>query len=137
MQEGPERIDYNETPDVTEVHAAVKREHGDPRADVTPIPLWLTIICVIAVAWAGAYLGVFHGGFSANIFDENKSNPELLFPTPSSGAGKAGAEAGPLSLVDVGKGVYGQCVACHMPAGPGESRDECAAAGLFRMGERL
>ena len=90
MQEGPERIDYNETPDVTEVHAAVKREHGDPGADVTPMPLWLTAVCGIAIAWAGAYLGVFHGGFSANVFDENKSSPVLLFPAPvKAGAGGA------------------------------------------------
>ncbi len=118
MQEGPERIDYNETPDVTEVHAAVKREHGDPRADVTPIPLWLTIICVVAVAWAGIYLGVFHGGFKGNVFDENKSNPELLFPTASAGS-KGEATTGPVSLADIGKGVYGQCAACHMPTGQG------------------
>lgn len=118
MQEGPERIDYNETPDVTEVHAAVKREHGDPRADVTPIPLWLTVICVVAVAWAGAYVGVFHGGFSANVFDENQSSPALLFPAPTTGL-KGGGEAGPASLADIGKGVYGQCAACHMPTGLG------------------
>ena len=33
MNEGPERIDYQETPDVTEVHAAVKREHAEPTVE--------------------------------------------------------------------------------------------------------
>ena len=40
--EGPNRIDYQESPDITEVHAAVDREKPEPSADVTPIPLWLT-----------------------------------------------------------------------------------------------
>jgi mono/diheme cytochrome c family protein len=119
MQEGPERIDYNETPDVTEVHAAVKREHGDPRADVTPIPLWLTGLCAVAVAWAGAYLGVFHGGFSANVFDENQSSPALLFPVASTTGANTGAAAGPVSLADIGKGVYSNCVPCHQGSGLG------------------
>ena len=35
--EGPDRIDYQETPDVTEVHAAVQREKPEPSAEVTPI----------------------------------------------------------------------------------------------------
>ena len=119
MQEGPERIDYHETPDVTEVHAAVKREHRDPGADVTPIPLWLAAVCGIAVAWAGAYLGVFHGGFSASVFDENKSSPALLFPAPAkagAGAGDAGAQQ---TLAQIGKGVYGNCQTCHQPTGAG------------------
>ena len=119
MQEGPERIDYHETPDVTEVHAAVKREHRDPGADVTPIPLWLAVVCAIAVAWAGAYLGVFHGGFSANVFDENKSSPVLLFPSPlKAGAGSADAGA-QQTLAQIGKSVYGNCQTCHQPTGAG------------------
>ena len=119
MQEGPERIDYNETPDVTEVHAAVKREHGDPGADVTPMPLWLTAVCGFAIAWAGAYLGVFHGGFSPTVFDENKSSPVLLFPAPvKAGAGTADAGA-QQTLAQIGKGVYGNCQTCHQPTGAG------------------
>src|SRR5436190_3367846 len=107
MQEGPERIDYQETPDVTEVHAAVKREHSEPRADVTPLPLWLTVLCGLAVLWAGLYLGVFHGGFSGNVFNEYESSPQVLFPVPTKpGAAEAVA---PQSLADIGKSVYGNC----------------------------
>jgi hypothetical protein len=40
--EGPERIDYQETDDIAELHAAVEREKPEPSADVTPIPLWLS-----------------------------------------------------------------------------------------------
>ena len=118
MQEGPERIDYQETPDVTEVHAAVKREHRDPLANVTPIPMWLTALCGIAMVWAGAYIGVFHGGFRGDVFDENRSSPILLFPP--TGKAKASGEAVQLSLADLGKGVYsGNCQSCHQSAGEG------------------
>lgn len=118
MQEGPERIDYQETQDVTEVHAAVKREHVDPRANVTPIPMWLTALCGVAMIWAGAYIGVFHGGFRGDVFDENQSSPALLFPQAQKA--KAGGEAAQMSLVDAGKGVYnGNCQSCHQNAGQG------------------
>src|SRR6188474_1783097 len=99
MKEGPERIDYQETPDVTEVHAAVKREHAEPTAETTPMPLWLTGLCGLAVAWAGVYFGVFSGGLSSNVYNEYESSPAQLFPLPQKeGAG----EAAPVSLAQQG-----------------------------------
>src|SRR4051794_23720855 len=88
---GPDRVDYRESPgDLTEVHAAIQREHAEPTAEVTPIPTWLTVICGVAVCWAGLYLGMFNGGFKGNIFNELSSSARDLFPPP----GKAGpAEA--------------------------------------------
>jgi mono/diheme cytochrome c family protein len=118
MKAGPERIDYDETPDVTEVHAAVKREYGEPRADVTPLPLWLTGVCGAAVAWAGLYFGVFHGGFSGEVFNEYQSSPAVLFPLPKKGAGTGEASA-ELPLAQQGKAVYANCQACHQPTGQG------------------
>lgn len=116
MKEGPERIDYQETADVTEVHAAVKREHAEPTADTTPMPLWLTGLCGAAVAWAGVYFGVFNGGLSSNVYNEYESSPALLFPLPQ----KEGATtAAPVSLAQQGKSVYGQCVGCHGGTGTG------------------
>jgi mono/diheme cytochrome c family protein len=116
MKEGPERIDYQETPDVTEVHAAVRREHAEPTAEVTPIPLWLTGLCGVAVTWAGLYFGVFNGGLSGNVYNEYDSSPAKLFPLPQAeGAG----EGPPLTLAQQGKSVYGQCVGCHGGNGMG------------------
>jgi mono/diheme cytochrome c family protein len=118
---GPDRIDYRETPeDLSEVHAAILRENPEPSAAVTPIPLWLISICGVAVAWAGAYLGMFNGGFRGDIFNERISNPDLLFGVPGrNGAGSA-APAPELSLADQGKKVYGDyCVTCHQPTGMG------------------
>lgn len=118
MNEGPERIDYQETPDVTAVHASVKREHAEPTADVTPMPLWLTGLCGVAVAWAGVYFGVFHGGFSGEVFNEYASSPAVLFPLPKKDGQEAGA-AGQLSLAEQGKAVYANCQPCHQANGQG------------------
>jgi len=128
MKAGPERIDYDETPDVTEVHAAVKREYGEPRADVTPLPLWLTGVCGAAVAWAGLYFGVFHGGFSGEVFNEYQSSPAVLFPLPKKAAGPGEASA-ELPLAQQGKAVYANCQACHQPTGQGIPGQAPALAG--------
>ncbi|HSI13340.1 MAG TPA: cytochrome c [Chthoniobacter sp.] len=119
--EGPDRIDYQETPDVTEVHAAVQREKPEPSAEVTPMPLWLTGVCGVAIAWAGIYFGLFMGGINGNVFNEYESTPAALFPLPEKAGGKgAGAEAAEQSLAQQGKAVYSQvCVACHQAAGTG------------------
>lgn len=118
--EGPDRIDYQETNDVTEVHAAAEREKPEPSAETTPMPLWLTGVCAVATVWAGIYFGIFNGGLSGTVFNEYESSPAVLFPIPQ----KAGAIAGSgavaeQTLAQLGKAVYGQCVACHQPGGQG------------------
>ena len=117
---GPDRIDYQETPDITEVHAAIQREHKEPTAETTPIPMWLSAVCGVAMVWAGTYFGIFNGGLSGSIYNEYESSPAALFPLPTKVGGGAAAEA-PKSLADIGKGVYGQCVACHAAAGQGNA----------------
>jgi mono/diheme cytochrome c family protein len=119
LKGSPDRIDYRESADITEVHASVQREKPEPSADVTPMPLWLTGICAGAMVWAGTYFGVFHGGLSANVYNEYDSSPAVLFPRPAKAGGKGGAAAAPQSLAEIGKGVYGQCVACHQGSGLG------------------
>lgn len=120
MSQGSEDIDYNETPDVTEVHAAIQREAKDPSADVTPVPLWVTLLCGAAVCWAGAYIGMFHGGFNASVYNEFESSPAILFPQ----AKRVSATTGPAvaeDMVAIGKGVYlGVCQACHQASGMGQ-----------------
>src|SRR5947199_1250529 len=117
---GPDRIDYKETPgDLTDVHAAIEREHPEPSADVTPIPMWLTAVCGFAIACAGVYLGMFHGGFRGDVYNERYSDPDILFPQAKAG-GKGEAAAAPKTLAEQGKGVYGSiCAACHGPTGSG------------------
>ena len=119
MKESPDRIDYRESADITEVHASVQREKPEPSADVTPMPLWLTGICAGAMVWAGTYFGVFHGGLSATVYNEYESSPAVLFPQPPKAGGKAATTEAPQSLAQMGKGVYGQCVTCHQGSGLG------------------
>lgn len=117
--EGSDRIDYQETPDITEVHAAVEREKPEPSADVTPMPMWLTGLCAIATVWAGIYFGIFNGGLSGTVYNEYESSPAVLFPRPQKASVAGAGEAQTLTLAQQGKSVYGQCVACHQPSGQG------------------
>jgi len=118
--EGQDRLDYLETADITEVHAAIAREHAEPSADVTPIPTWLSIVCAVALCWAGAYIGVFHGGFSPTIFNEYESNPTAFFPLPGKAAVETGGPAAELTQVELGEKVFKEvCQACHQPTGLG------------------
>ena len=88
--EGPDRLDYFETADITEVHASIAREHAEPRAGTMPIPTWLGALCAGALCWAGVYVGVFHGGFNANVYNEYESNPSAFFPLPAGQQGDSG-----------------------------------------------
>jgi mono/diheme cytochrome c family protein len=119
MPSAPDRVDYQETPDVTEVHASIQREHSEPSARVTPIPLWLTGVCAAVMVWAGTYFGIFHGGLSGNVFNEYDSSPGVLFPIPVKPGATAGAAASTQTLAEQGKAVFGNCVACHQATGLG------------------
>lgn len=119
MSQGSEHIDSRETADLTEVHAAIQREHKDPSADVTPVPLWVTLLCGAAVCWAGAYIGMFHGGFNSNVYNEFESSPAVMFPQPPRASAKMAVVEE--DMFAIGKGVYnGNCVACHQPSGLGQ-----------------
>jgi mono/diheme cytochrome c family protein len=119
--ESPDRIDYRETPDITEVHAAVDREKPEPSTKVTPIPLWLTTVCFVAAVWAGLYFGIFNGGLSGNVYNEYESSPAVLWPVPQKpGAQGPGAEAAPETLAQQGKAIFAtNCQTCHQPNGMG------------------
>jgi len=117
---GQDRLDYIETADITEVHAAIAREHAEPSADVTPIPTWLSIVCAVALCWAGAYIGVFNGGFSPKVYNEYDSSPAAFFPLPGGSITGGGAATAELTQVALGEKTYKEvCQACHQPTGLG------------------
>jgi mono/diheme cytochrome c family protein len=119
--EGQDRIDYVETADITEVHASIAREHAEPRADVTPIPAWLSIACAVSLCWAGAYVGIFHGGFNANVYNEYESSPVAFFPLPKGAVADGGGAVAELTPLALGAKVYKEtCINCHMPNGLGQ-----------------
>ena len=128
--EGQDRLDYRETADITEVHAAIAREHAEPSADVTPLPMWLSIVCAVSLCWAGIYVGIFHGGFNPKVYNEYESSPMAFFPLPPgsiAGGGGAVAELTPLAL---GTKIYKEtCVNCHAATGLGTAGIAPALAG--------
>jgi mono/diheme cytochrome c family protein len=117
--DGQEHIDSRETADITEVHASVLREHSEPRTDRLPIPTWLGVLCTVSLCWAGAYVGMFHGGFKGTVYNEYESSPNVLFPTPG-GQPNDGPKVEE-SLFAIGQKVYASCVPCHGPAGTGSN----------------
>ncbi len=118
--EGQDRLDYQETADITEVHAAIAREHAEPSVDVTPIPTWLSIVCAASLCWAGIYVGIFHGGFNPKVYNEYESNPSAFFPLPGNAVAAAGGAAAELTPLQLGEKVYKEvCQACHQPTGLG------------------
>ena len=119
--DGHDRIDYNETADITEVHSAIVRENAEPRADVTPIPTWLSIVCAVAICWAGAYIGIFHGGFNPKVYNEYESSPMAFFPLPQ-GALPDQGQPQELTLLALGAKTYKEtCINCHQQSGLGQA----------------
>src|SRR5213594_2732906 len=62
-------MDYGETSDVQEVHAAIQREKREPRVGLEPLSILLIAIYGFAVFFGGAYLGRFSGNFSGDSLD--------------------------------------------------------------------
>ena len=128
--EGQDRLDYQETADITEVHGAIAREHAEPSADVTPIPTWLSLVCAVALCWAGAYIGVFNGGFSGKVYNEYESSPSVFFPLPGGALAGGGPAAADLTPLQLGAKVYKEtCINCHMPNGLGQPGQTPPLAG--------
>ena len=116
-----DRAEYRESTDINNAHAANQREHQDQGAERAPSPAWLLVFSGIAVALACAYIGVFHGGFSGEVYNELDSSPRLLFSESTKTAGAAtevAAKEEPLAVQ--GKKVFlANCVACHQATGLG------------------
>ena len=79
-------MDYGETEDVYETHAAVVREKVEPRVGREPLSLWVISIYGLAVFFGGAYLGRYSGNFSGDGLDYLGGAPR---------ATKGGAAGGP------------------------------------------
>ncbi|MEI8340686.1 MAG: cytochrome c [Verrucomicrobiota bacterium] len=103
------------------------REHCEPVCGNEPMPLWLIVVTGAALFIAGAYLGIFNGGFRGDVFNERESSPALLFPEKAA-AGAVAATSGVAvaeteSPVVRGKKFYSNppasCVTCHQPTGKG------------------
>ncbi|MFL6589586.1 MAG: c-type cytochrome [Chthoniobacterales bacterium] len=119
-ENAPERrvrqgMDYGETSDVHQVHAAIQREKTEPRAGLEPLSIWLIAVYGLAIFFGGAYLGRFSGNFTGDGLDPLGGAPRA---TKSGGTGPAQTQE--LSQADRGKKVFSaNCATCHQATGLG------------------
>lgn len=110
-------MDYGETEDVHQVHAAIQREKREPRAGLEPLSLWLIAIYGLAIFFGGAYLGRYSGSFSGDGLDPLGGAPR---PTKT---GPHGQNEGPtveLTSAERGKKIFSaNCATCHQMSGTG------------------
>ena len=125
-------MDYGETEDVQQVHAAIQREKREPHVGLEPLSLWLIAIYGLAIFFGGAYLGRYSGNFSGDGLDPLGGAPR----SKKAGAtGPGGAQTQELSPADRGKKIYSaNCAVCHQPEWNGRGGAGLSAAGRLRMG---
>lgn len=120
MSEGDTRrrqgMDYAETADIQNVHAAVQREKLEPRAGLEPLSLWLIGVYGFAIFFGGAYLGRFSGSFSGDGLDPMGGAPHAM----KQGPGGSSAAATELTPAERGKKIFSaNCATCHQANGQG------------------
>jgi mono/diheme cytochrome c family protein len=111
-------MDYGETADVQEVHAAIQREKREPRVGLEPLSIWLIAVYGLAIFLGGAYIGRYSGNFSGNGLDPLGGPP----PTKKTAAGgpAGGEQAAVLTPHDRGKKIFAaNCQTCHQANGLG------------------
>lgn len=109
-------MDYGETEEVQETHAAIYREKVEPRVGREPLSLWLIATYGLAVFFGGAYLGRYAGNFSGDGLDYLGGAPRVAV-TASAGGAEQVAE---LTPVEKGKKIFSaNCATCHQANGLG------------------
>ncbi|MEO7724181.1 MAG: cytochrome c [Chthoniobacterales bacterium] len=109
-------MDYGETEEVQETHAAIYREKVEPRVGREPLSLWLIATYGLAVFFGGAYLGRYAGNFSGDGLDYMGGAPRIAAKASAGGA----EQAAELTPVEKGKKIYSaNCATCHQANGLG------------------
>jgi len=109
-------MDYGETSDVQEVHAAIQREKREPRVGLEPLSIWLIAVYGIAIFTGGAYLGRYSGNFSGDGLDPLGGPP----PAKKGSGPQAQQQQAELSPRDRGKKIFAaNCQTCHQANGLG------------------
>ncbi len=111
-------MDYGETEDVQQVHAAIQREKREPHVGLEPLSLWLIAIYGLAIFFGGAYLGRYSGNFSGDGLDPLGGAPR---PMKAGATGPGGAQTQELSQADRGKKIYLSQL-CRLPSARWDGR---------------
>ena len=110
-------MDYGETDDVQQVHAAIQREKQEPHAGLEPLSLWLIAIYGLTIFFGGAYLGGYSGNFSGDGLDPYGGAPRSSKSVNGPGGGTQTAELSPAAR---GKKIFSaNCATCHQMSGTG------------------
>ncbi|MEO8439303.1 MAG: cytochrome c [Spartobacteria bacterium] len=121
MNQPPENLprqgmDYGETQEVRDTHAAIVREKVEPRVGREPLSLWLIAIYGLAVFFGGAYLGRYAGNFSGDGLDYLGGAPRVASKSSAGGI----EQAAELTPVEKGKKIFSaNCATCHQANGLG------------------
>ena len=87
---------------------------AEPRANRTPVPIWLVILFFILLYWAMIYFDTYGGWFSPQVYAPYRSTNELAeFQLPAPGS----------DLVNRGRALFNSpigCAVCHQPDGMGK-----------------
>jgi plastocyanin len=68
-------IDYADTTNVQELHAAIQREKADGRVTIKPFSLWMLIVCGLVFFFAGFFSARHGADFTATKLDRGDSPP--------------------------------------------------------------
>jgi mono/diheme cytochrome c family protein len=110
-------MDYGETRQVLDTHAAIAREKIEPRIGREPLSLWLISIYGLAVFFGGAYLGRYAGNWSGDGLDYLGGAPRVATRAGATGGTETAAE---LTPADKGKKIFSaNCATCHQASGLG------------------
>jgi len=96
--------------DPVRIHEPIYRELAEPRDGHEPTPMWLVFFVMALLGWGGYYLGIYSGGFRADVYTEQI------------GHAKAQAEPAPTAPEDpmvLGRRVFNNCMSCHQKDGAG------------------
>ncbi len=110
-------MDYDETQQVRDSHAAIVREKIEPRIGREPLSLWLIAVYGLAVFFGGAYLGRYSGNFSGDGLDYLGGAPRVVTKGTGGGAAEQPSE---LTPAEKGAKIYSaNCATCHQANGLG------------------
>ncbi len=102
----------DETGAVVDIHEPIFREKAEPRDGYEPVPLWLMFAALALMGVMGWYLGMYSGGFRADVYDE-----KALLKGGLKLAEEPASE--PVDPMVLGKRVFNNCMACHQADGRG------------------